>query len=95
MIGRALRQFFSFWYGFVVGDDPAIALGVVVALGVTALLSRGDIGSWWLLPVVTGIVLTASLVREVRVARRKRPRRGRSGRRLDRSEANVDGQAGR
>ncbi len=55
--------FFQFWYDFVVGDDWTIAVGVVIALAVTALLARSDIAAWWLLPVAVALGLTASLWR--------------------------------
>ena len=37
---RRVRAFGLFWWDFIVGDDYRIALGVVVALGITAVLSR-------------------------------------------------------
>jgi len=55
--------FFQFWYDFVVGDDWTIAVGVVIALALTALLARSDIAAWWLLPVAVALGLTASLWR--------------------------------
>jgi hypothetical protein len=58
--------FFQFWYDFVVGDDWTIAAGVVIALALTALLARTSIASWWLLPVVVALGLTASLWRVAR-----------------------------
>ena len=61
-----MRRFLAFWYDFVVGDDPVVAIGVVVALAVTALLARGHITSWWVLPTATLLVLVGSLVRAVR-----------------------------
>ena len=43
-----LTAFARFLYEFVVGDDPAIAAGVVVALGVTAAVGdRAGGGFWW------------------------------------------------
>jgi hypothetical protein len=58
--------FFQFWYDFIVGDDWTIAAGVVIALALTALLSRSNIAAWWLLPVAVALGLTASLWREAR-----------------------------
>jgi uncharacterized membrane protein len=66
---RILRSFIHFWYDFIVGDDPVIAIGVIVALGLTALLAHADITSWWLLPVATAILLVASLIRAARATR--------------------------
>ena len=39
---RLLRGFGRFWFDFIVGDDWRIALGVVVVLGVGALLVATD-----------------------------------------------------
>ena len=65
MIG-ALRRFGRFWYEFVVGDDWRVALGVVVALGLTYAVSRAAVPVWWMLPVVVVGVLAFSLRRAVR-----------------------------
>ena len=64
-----IRKFCAFWYDFIIGDDPVVAGGVVVALGATAVLAHNDLTSWWLLPVATAVLLTASLIRAVRAAR--------------------------
>jgi hypothetical protein len=57
MISRA-RAFADFLYEFVIGDDPAIAVIVVLALALTALL-----GAWWVLPPAVLAALTWSLIR--------------------------------
>ena len=44
---------------FVVGDDWLTAIGVVVALGATALVA----GAWWLTPLAVVALLTLSLHR--------------------------------
>ena len=58
---RYLRAFVRFWWDFIVGDDWVSAAGVVVGLGITALLE-----AWWVLPIVVALVLTLLLVRAVR-----------------------------
>jgi phosphate/sulfate permease len=68
---QAIGRFAMFWYDFVIGDDATVAVGVIVALGVTAWLSHADITAWWVLPVVTAVLLAASLVRAARHARRE------------------------
>ena len=37
-IGRFVRGFGRFWYDFIVGDDPKIAIAVVVVLVLGAVL---------------------------------------------------------
>ena len=62
----AVRAFFRFWYDFVVGDDWRVAVGVVVALAFTYVLSTAtSIPSWWVLPVAVAILLTLSLRRAI------------------------------
>ena len=51
---------------FVVGDDPAIALGVVVALGVTALIASAGAPAWWVMPLAVLALLGLSLRRATR-----------------------------
>lgn len=63
---NALLTFVRFWYDFVVGDDWTVAVGVVVALGLAALLSRAGIAAWWLLPVATVLLLAGSVWRVAR-----------------------------
>ncbi|MDQ6614124.1 MAG: hypothetical protein M3083_05100 [Actinomycetota bacterium] len=59
-----MRAFARFWYDFIVGDDWTIAVGVVLALGVTALLAHNGMESvWWLLPLVVAAGLTLSVLR--------------------------------
>ena len=59
-IGRFVRGFGRFWYDFIVGDDPKIAVAVVVVLVVGALLV-GAAG-------VTGTGLVAGLAALLLVA---------------------------
>ncbi|MCU1676686.1 MAG: hypothetical protein JWM93_1444 [Frankiales bacterium] len=65
-ITRGLRSFGEFWWDFIVGDDWAIAAGVVVALVATALLARTSVPAWWLLPGATVVLLATSLHRFTR-----------------------------
>lgn len=65
-----LRRFGAFWYDFVVGDDWRVAVGVVVALALTYVLSTAtSIPSWWVLPVAVVILLTLSLRRAIQPKR--------------------------
>jgi hypothetical protein len=62
----ALRRFGTFWWDFVVGDDWRVAVGVVVALGVTAAVAATGAPAWWLLPLAVALLLYASLRRAAR-----------------------------
>ena len=56
-------RFLRFWWDFVVGDDWIAALGVAVALGVTAALVAAGLNAWWLMPLGVAAVLFVSLRR--------------------------------
>jgi hypothetical protein len=61
---RFVKGFGRFWYDFIVGDDWTIAVGVVLALAITALLAHNGMTSvWWLLPLVVAVGLTWSVLR--------------------------------
>lgn len=51
---------------FVVGDDWVTALGVVVALGVTAIVAGAGGTAWWMMPVAVIALLVLSLRRAAR-----------------------------
>ena len=61
-----LRSFARFWWDFVVGDDPRVAAGLALALGLTWLLEREDVSAWWLLPLAVALLLADSVRRESR-----------------------------
>jgi hypothetical protein len=61
---KALRRFGTFWWDFVVGDDWRIAVGVVAALGVSAVLAGTGVPAWWLLPLAVALLLYVSLRRQ-------------------------------
>jgi hypothetical protein len=61
-----LRAFGQFVYDFVIGDDAVLAAGVVVALGLTAVLESSGVSAWWVLPVAVVLVLSLSLRRATR-----------------------------
>jgi hypothetical protein len=58
-----LRAFARFLYDFVVGDDWRVAVGVAVALAVTAVVAEAGLTAWWIMPVATVGLLAASLWR--------------------------------
>ena len=61
-----LKAFGLFWYDFVVGDDWRIAVGLVAALGLTAILVSLSIAAWWLLPLAVIALLAESVLRAAR-----------------------------
>jgi hypothetical protein len=65
-MSRQLRAFGAFWWDFVVGDDPLIALVVVGALTGTALLAHHHVAAWWLVPLTAIATLCLSTWREAR-----------------------------
>ena len=56
-----MTRFARFLWDFVVGDDWRIAVGVVVALGLTALVAGTAVSAWWILPVAVAAVLAGSV----------------------------------
>ena len=61
-----LANFARFWFDFIVGDDWAVALGVVIALAVTVLLAQRDVGIWWLMPLAVAGLLSLTVHRAAR-----------------------------
>jgi divalent metal cation (Fe/Co/Zn/Cd) transporter len=64
-----LESFGRFVWDFVVGDDWITAVGVVLALGLTALIADRGISAWWLMPVAVCAILALSLWRAARASR--------------------------
>ena len=65
---RRVRAFGRFWWNFVVGDDWQAALGIAIAIGITAALAAEKVAAWWFLPTAVAGVLAYSLYREARSA---------------------------
>jgi hypothetical protein len=63
---RRVAAFGRFWWDFVVGDDPLVALGVAIAIGATAALADEGVAAWWLLPLAAVAILYVSLRRAIR-----------------------------
>ena len=61
-----LKAFGAFWYDFVVGDDWRVAVGVVLALVVTAVVATTSVPAWWILPAAVAVLLPVSLWRAAR-----------------------------
>ncbi len=66
---RQVKGFALFWWDFIVGDDYRLALGVVVSLALTALLTHAGVGAWWLLPLGVLAMLSLSVFGAARRAR--------------------------
>jgi hypothetical protein len=58
-----LPAFGRFLYEFVVGDDPAIAIGVVCALAVTGAVGDRAGGGFWIVPAAVICLLAVSVRR--------------------------------
>jgi hypothetical protein len=58
-----IAAFGHFWWDFVVGDDWRAAVGIVLAIGATAIVAAAHIAAWWLLPLAVLVVLYLSLRR--------------------------------
>jgi hypothetical protein len=51
---------------FVAGDDWRTAVGVVLALALTAAIAAAGIAAWWVTPLAVVALLALSLRRELR-----------------------------
>ena len=61
-----IESLIRFIWDFIVGDDWRIAVGVVIALGITALVTETSVSAWWILPVAVATVLGGSVWRASR-----------------------------
>jgi hypothetical protein len=58
-----VKRFARFWWDFVVGDDWRVAVGISLALGLTAALATTSAPAWLVLPLAVAAVLWMSLRR--------------------------------
>ena len=58
-----MRRFVAAVVDFVVGDDVWVAVGVVVAIGATAVAVHEGLDAWWLLAGAVPVVVAVSLFR--------------------------------
>jgi len=63
---KYISAFGRFWYDFLVGDDWIIAVAVVVAVALTALLSRVTSAAWIVMVVAVAAILPISVWRVAR-----------------------------
>lgn len=61
-----VNGFFLGVWEFVVGDDWRTALGVILALALTALLAKSAIPVWWVMPLAVLGLLVLSIRRASR-----------------------------
>jgi hypothetical protein len=64
-MSRLSTALLAIW-DFVVGDDWLTALGVAVALSLTALIAATGVPAWWLTPIAVLVLLSLSLWRASR-----------------------------
>ncbi len=62
---KPVRGLLAFIWEFVVGDDWVIAVGVVVALGLTAMIAESRT-AWWIMALAIALLLTVSVWRAAR-----------------------------
>jgi hypothetical protein len=63
---RRVKAFLLGVWEFVVGDDWRTALGVALALALTALLAGASVAAWWVMPLAVLILLVLSVRRATR-----------------------------
>jgi hypothetical protein len=68
---RSVTRLFLGVWEFVVGDDWRTALGVMLALALTALLADGGFSAWWVMPPAVLGLLVLSIRRAARGASRR------------------------
>ena len=56
----------AFVWDFVVGDDWVTAVGVALALGLTAVVAQSTPADWWILPLAVVALLALYLWRVAR-----------------------------
>ncbi len=61
-----LRGFLLAVWEFVVGDDWRTAIGVALALVLTALVAAAGISAWWVMPPAVVGLLALSVLRAAR-----------------------------
>jgi len=56
-----LRSAWLAIWDFVVGDDWRLAAGVVLAIGLTAVVAGAGGTAWWIMPLVVAALLLTSV----------------------------------
>jgi hypothetical protein len=68
---KGVEAFLAGAWDFVVGDDWRTAVGVVLALALTALLADAAIAAWWVMPPAVVGLLALSIRRAARESARR------------------------
>ena len=66
LVVRWLVAFGRFWWGFLVGDTPELLVGVLIGLGLVALLVKGpsvNAAAVVAFPVIVAVLLGLSVYR--------------------------------
>jgi hypothetical protein len=63
-----VRAFLLAAWDFVAGDDWRTAIGVALALALTAVVVAAGISAWWVMPLAVLGLLTLSIRRAARAA---------------------------
>jgi protein SCO1/2 len=63
-----VRAFLVAVWEFIVGDDWRTAVGVVVALGLTAIVAEAGSSAWWVMPVAVLTLIALSIRRAAHIA---------------------------
>jgi len=64
-MSRAQAFLLAVWE-FVVGDDWRTALGVALALALTAIIAGAGVSAWWVMPIAVIVLLALSIGRAAR-----------------------------
>ena len=65
-----VRAFLAAVWEFIVGDDWRTAIGVALAIALTALVASTGISAWWVMPLAVLGLLALSIRRAARDASR-------------------------
>ena len=63
-----VRAFPAAVWEFVVGDDWRTAIGVALAIALTALIAAAGVSAWWVMPLAVVGLLALSIRRAARGA---------------------------
>ena len=63
---RYVTMFFRFWWDFLIGDTPELAIGALAIIGLAMLLVRANINAVIIIPTAIVILLAFSAYRGAR-----------------------------